>query len=542
MGGPPLILVVDGEEGIRALLSFELTARGCRVDAAVDSHEALVKLSWQKYSLIIAATETVRPEYPRDVPLIVMSGTDGPVTRFETAPIESFGVLLKPFPLGDMTALVERALARRDLRDILGLYEAGKSLFTEGNADTLLTRVTELCLRTTGTDDAVILPAGEPAPAPVVVGMADPELRAERLRVARCLLPEAEGWEGIKIVEGNHAGDPWARAVEDMDRVRFALFHALKFEGKVMGILNLNRVSSGDPFSPADTVSVPLYAAQMARLLRNAALARRMEDKIAELNRLLAGGDAASSAGLPLQLGRYLAGALEDFTDPLGGLLRSTGLLLESRSTFSEEKESVQVIRRHAERCMTLIQGLVRFSRARTPEAGPVDLESPIESTLRLLVTDMRRAGVIAQVDVPPHYPKIKLGGTALRQVFMNLFLNALQAMKGKSGGRLTVRARRNGNMARVAVEDTGCGIAPELMDKIFDPYFTTRPAGEGSGLGLALCRDILREGGGRLVAQSRVNRGAIFLLDLPLAEAGVAAPAEKPGRTSARISSRGTG
>ena len=104
------------------------------------------------------------------------------------------------------------------------------------------------------------------------------------------------------------------------------------------------------------------------------------------------------------------------------------------------------------------------------------------------------------------------------QQVLLNLFINAIQAMK--DGGQLTVRGYKEGQLVKVEVKDSGCGIAQENMSRIYDPFFTTKPTGEGTGLGLWLTYEIIRNYGGEIMVESEVGKGSSFTLSFPLNQA----------------------
>src|SRR5260370_41605071 len=110
-----------------------------------------------------------------------------------------------------------------------------------------------------------------------------------------------------------------------------------------------------------------------------------------------------------------------------------------------------------------------------------------------------------------------------LQQVFLNLITNAEQAMEQREGHhqhhRLTVRTRRNGEAIRIEIEDTGGGIPPNLIERIFNPFFTTKPTGSGTGLGLSISLGIVREHEGRIWAENAPQAGARFIVEIPVTE-----------------------
>ncbi|MEN6524900.1 MAG: ATP-binding protein, partial [Candidatus Polarisedimenticolia bacterium] len=146
------------------------------------------------------------------------------------------------------------------------------------------------------------------------------------------------------------------------------------------------------------------------------------------------------------------------------------------------------------------------------PARAPVS--EVLAGVARLLRVEARHRDVELVVDCAPGEAAAGLAAPRLKQVLLNLCLNALQAMP--RGGRLTLRARVQGDAASIEVEDTGAGIAPDVLPRIFEMHFTTRA--EGSGLGLAICRRLVEEVGGVIDVSTRVGRGTTFRILLPLA------------------------
>jgi C4-dicarboxylate-specific signal transduction histidine kinase len=140
-----------------------------------------------------------------------------------------------------------------------------------------------------------------------------------------------------------------------------------------------------------------------------------------------------------------------------------------------------------------------------------------VEAALRLARVQPRGRGVEARLDVPPDLPPALADGPRLEQVFLNLLLNACDAM-GPGAGAVEIRARGEAGRVVVTVRDHGPGLPAEVLPRIFDPFFTTKAPGEGTGLGLSVCLGIVGSFGGRLEAGNAEGGGAVFRLDLPAA------------------------
>ncbi|HJV26371.1 MAG TPA: histidine kinase [Aromatoleum sp.] len=166
-----------------------------------------------------------------------------------------------------------------------------------------------------------------------------------------------------------------------------------------------------------------------------------------------------------------------------------------------------------ASRVRRIVQDLRDFSRVDSSEWQLFDLREGIESTLNVAANEIKyKASVVRDYhDAPP----VECIAAQINQVFLNLLVNAAQAIKGR--GTITVRTGCDGNEVWAAVADDGSGIPPEILPKIFDPFFTTKPVGAGTGLGLSVSYGIVQKHGGRIDVDSRPGQGTTFTVRLPL-------------------------
>lgn len=177
-----------------------------------------------------------------------------------------------------------------------------------------------------------------------------------------------------------------------------------------------------------------------------------------------------------------------------------------------------------ANRARTLVDELRRFSIANSPEVGPVDLRGVLGSTVRLVESSYRQK-VEFKLEIEQLPPVMGITGQ-IQQVLMNLLINACQAIKEK--GIITIRSRREDECAVIEVHDSGEGIAADVLPRIFEPYFSTKSAADGTGLGLPISKRIVEKHGGRLDVTSVAGQGTVFTIRLPIE--GNPALAEDPG------------
>jgi two-component system NtrC family sensor kinase len=213
-------------------------------------------------------------------------------------------------------------------------------------------------------------------------------------------------------------------------------------------------------------------------------------------------------------IGQLAGGVAHEINNPLGGIL-AFAQLMSREERAPADLENLKLIQDAAMRAKRIVESLLRFSRRpREEEKGPVDLRGVADDALFLLTPQLRES----RVEVVRAYrePAVVLGNAnQLQQIFVNLVVNALQAMDG--AGKLTLEVGPSGaGRVRLAVTDDGPGVSPEFAKHVFEPFFTTKPEGKGTGLGLFICYQIAEEHGGTIRLEPGAGRGASFVVDLP--------------------------
>lgn len=211
------------------------------------------------------------------------------------------------------------------------------------------------------------------------------------------------------------------------------------------------------------------------------------------------------------ELSTYVAHEIRNPLFAIGGFANS---LLRSPSLDEAARGKVQVILEESRRLDTILKSILNFARPTSPRTGEVDLNLLARQTMELMSLGFDQRRITVEMELAADIPKAHGDGEMLKQCLINLVKNAQEAMP--AGGRLTVRTGMNQQHVYVAVADTGVGIPPELHDKIFSPFFSTKE--KGAGIGLAMSRKIIEEMGGRVDLQSQVGKGTtITLYLLPL-------------------------
>lgn len=221
--------------------------------------------------------------------------------------------------------------------------------------------------------------------------------------------------------------------------------------------------------------------------------------------------------------GKLAAGLAHEVGTPLNIISGRAEFTLKSLPAGDPRREDLEAIVAQIERISRIITSLLDSVRPQGLQLEPTQPAALVDQLFPLLRHTARQRGVALIRDVATELPAIQADPAQLQQVLINLVLNALDA--SSAGGRITISAARCDHAERegivLCVADTGAGIAPSLLPRVFDAFLTTKPRGSGTGLGLAICRDIVRAHGGEISAESTVGVGSTFTVWLPMVAAG---------------------
>ena len=218
-------------------------------------------------------------------------------------------------------------------------------------------------------------------------------------------------------------------------------------------------------------------------------------------------------------IGRLAAGVAHEINNPLTGVLTFSHLLREKENLDEQDRGDLDLIIQEATRASEIVRGLLDFARERPAAKEPMDVNEVVRRTLRLLGNQKAFQQIVIVEDLADGLPQVDGDVNQLQQVLLNLSLNACEAMPG--GGTLLVSTAAQDENVLVRVTDTGCGIKAEHLDRIFEPFFSTKAVGKGTGLGLSVSYGIIQQHGGELEVDSEEGKGTTFTIVLPAAEDG---------------------
>jgi PAS domain S-box-containing protein len=333
--------------------------------------------------------------------------------------------------------------------------------------------------------------------------------------------------DGLLVVDRDNRVVRWNRALEQLYGVSRAdaigrTLEAL-FEPQLVDTIRLAGAGSGAPLYRVSLQS--RHGDRPARLLVNLAAAPLRTPDGHTSGTIVILEDITSRVQLEEQLqisekmasiGLLAAGVAHEVNTPLTGISSFTQMLLEGADASDPRTKLLEKIERQTFRAAKIVNGLLNLARPPHVESGPVDLHLVINDVLSLLDHQFRTGRIQVRKDLAPAAPIVRGIEYKLQQVFLNLFLNARDAMP--KGGWLSINTVKGPTEVVVEVADTGAGIQSEHLSRIYDPFFTTKEFGRGTGLGLSITYGIVQEHDGTIGCSSSVGQGTVFRITLPLA------------------------
>ncbi len=531
MGGEKILVVEDSAEFLRILAGDVLPLLGYDVLTAATGEEGVRKLCLEDPDLVLldlelpdmSGLEIVKAvqEEKSEVPIILMTAYGSESLAVEAFHLGVRDYMIKPFTPGQVKEAIDRALnetrLRRENEQLLILSGVGKTVVSLMDLEELLSCVVEAGVYVTGAEEGFLL-------------LVDSESKDLYLRAGRNL-GEAEA-RGFRIkVRDSLAGQvvqtrqPVRRGGKGTGRdfkvktgyyVKSLLHVPLLLRREVIGVLSVDNQSSDREFTEHDEHLLSALADYAAISIENATLYNELRKRMDDLKR--SQRELLESSKLAA-VGTLAAGVAHEFNNLLAAILGHAQLGLMS-DDMDEIKEALRVVVTSVDKAKWISSNLLAFARREEPVMELADVTEAIESPLRLMEGDLRRANI----ELVRNYsaiPPIVCDSSQISQVCLNLLTNARDAMFPK-GGTLTVEIKRDPNDVVIAFTDTGSGVPDHVMDRLFEPFVTTKgPLGggplAGTGLGLSVSYGIVKNHGGTIEVETRAGRGSTFTVRLPI-------------------------
>ncbi|HEX6598475.1 MAG TPA: ATP-binding protein [Gemmatimonadaceae bacterium] len=323
-----------------------------------------------------------------------------------------------------------------------------------------------------------------------------------RVREANDAVREVFGLEPHQVV-----GRSLADLVAEDDRASLERMLANAFAG-APGRTEVQVVHPAQPDAPRKVVALaasrlPEADPPSALLIgRDMTHERQMHARLMESDRLAA-------------VGELVAGVAHEVNNPLSSISAFAQLLLRDNTLSAQQRESIEVIRAETTRASQVVKDLLAFARRSEPQRVPLDLNAVVTRSLRMRQYQFDETGVRVETELADDLPSVMGDARQLQQVCLNLLTNAIQAMSA-SGGTVRVRSRRDGDVVRLEVADSGPGMTSHVRQHVFEPFFTTKKEGEGTGLGLSVSYGIVTAHGGTIELVETGPQGTTFRVTLP--------------------------
>jgi two-component system NtrC family sensor kinase len=219
-------------------------------------------------------------------------------------------------------------------------------------------------------------------------------------------------------------------------------------------------------------------------------------------------------------LGQLAAGVAHEINNPLGTISLYAQMILDELGKDNDScRENLAVVMKQTNRAGRIVRDLLEYARQAEPEMKALNINEVLKKSIAITTHPAELQNVNVTMNLAPELPNSQGDSAKLEQVFVNIIINALQAMP--KGGELTVSTRpaEDKKFIEIEISDTGCGISHENQGKLFDPFFSTKSTGEGTGLGLSVSLGIVEKHNGTIDVESNVGEVSIFIVRLPIGE-----------------------
>lgn len=423
-----------------------------------------------------------------------------------------------------------QAMERKNL-ELSRMKQLSEVLMTRQDLKSALDVALQMATEVVGADTASIMLIDEETQELMIVaakGLRDDVLRETRIKIG-------EGLAGLVAQEG----EPQILNSDDLDErlkplahrtstVTSAVIMPIKVEDRVRGVINVTNRRDGDRYNRDDLNTIATLSQQASLVIQKIELYESLEQQVARLSQALVELSKTQAELLQADrlasIGQLAGGVAHEINNPLHIMLGRAEMLLDTIPEDSPGRRDVQILYDQAERLSKVVRNLLKFARRGSQgDMGFVDVNTVIAETVELIEKQMTCDNIGISCRLDHALPRVEGSAGELQQVFLNIMLNAYQAMRS-TGGKLQIISRKSDNNVEVIFSDTGPGIAKENQSRLFDPFFTTKPEGEGSGLGLSVSYGIVQAHGGRIDVKSKPGDGARFTVVLPMSQTAMAA------------------
>ncbi|MDT8286644.1 MAG: hybrid sensor histidine kinase/response regulator [Elusimicrobiales bacterium] len=500
------VLIIDDDEDLLGLVAMALEREGFTAATAASGEKGVALAGAGDFDLVfldlmmpgmdgLATLRELRRNCPRTA--VIMLTAHGSIeTAVESMRLGASDYLKKPFELAALGAAAERAVEKRRLDEI------ARAAMTGAGGENVARSILSAAARLLAADEALLLmPASPWSPAKTwSLGGGEVWPDASGLcAAARDLLNEA----GADCLAADPAATPGLAGLPGADRFRAALFIPLPCEGGECGMIFSGRRAAGRPFGEDDLRKARSFAPVAALAARNSALSDQLGEARVQLAR------TQKMEALGLMVGQVS----HDFNNLLAVIVGSINLVMANLKP-SEDPALLKEVLRMSDEAGTLVRQLLLFSRRQEARAAPADPGAALEE-IRLMVDRLPGERISTVYDINPA-PAVAVTPEKFKQIALNLVINARDSAGADGEVKISLKPASAGGGAVLEVSDNGPGIEPGDAGRIFEPFFSTKAVGRGTGLGLHIVKTIVDEAGGEITVESLPGKGAAFRVTLP--------------------------
>ncbi|MDY7040143.1 MAG: response regulator [Chloroflexota bacterium] len=559
MAGEKVLVVDDRDDSLQFLTEYILEPKGYQYIIAKDGETGLHKSLTESPDLIIMDLKmpkmtglevlSVLRERQPTIPVILMTFHGSEETAVQAFRLGARDYIIKPYDIQEMAESIERALtevrlrAERDqltqnimqvnrqlerrVQELSILYSIGKSVTTLLDSEKVLNRIVEAAVYVTGAEEGSLMLVDEESGElymRATRGLGEKYARGFRLRVEDSIAGQVVK-TGQPFLE---SGDAQRLKVKTGYLVKSLMYVPLKAGQDTIGVLSVDNKVSNTPFTESDVYLLSALADYAAIAIVNSRLftevksfSEELEQKVVErTTELQQTQEQLIQSEKLASIGQLAAGVAHELNNPISVMLGFAQAILRKLPKDDPLGKPLSTIEREGLRCKGIIQNLLDFARRRKPALQPTDVNEVLEAACSLIEHQIALDNVAVMKGYDPNLPRVLADANQLQQVFVNIIVNARDAMP--QGGTLRLTTRSLGNEVQIIFSDTGIGIPPEQVKRIFDPFFTTKEVGQGTGLGLSVSYGIIEQHGGSIEVESEVGVGTTFILKLPIVQGKV--------------------
>ncbi|MBN1823002.1 MAG: response regulator [Endomicrobiales bacterium] len=533
------ILVADDEQGIRDLLKSELGICGYSIDTASDGEEAIEKIKQDRYDIVItdikmpkadglkvlASVKKVSPETE-----VIMATGYATVENAVSAMKEgAYDFVQKPFNVEEVSVLVERALEKSELKTLIALYESSKAIFSSLKLEKLFPIMINLLKNVIKADEIALLlfdNQNQMYLAAASFSLVYYPHKGSFITLAERLFSEDRLVDAPAIFRFSEKNEPMMKGLFQNSEMQSIAAYPVRLKDRKLGVLMVCRTRNHSEFSSSDIRNLSIFVSQIAQSIANTKLYEKLEIKISELEGAYKQLEQTRRQLVLIEKMSAVDQVASSIANQLNGPIKSvmdyTAAVLKKKSLSAELKEQIEKIRQESLKCKDTVENLLRFSSHKKAVFSEIDVNKVIKEIIELMEYELQDENINLELELNPETPKVKGDSNQIKQVLLNLLVNAQQSFvsgaDAKGDRTVVIRTSSEEGQVYVEVNDNGCGIDSKTLGRIFDPFFTTKDPQKNIGLGLSISYGIIEQHNGKIHVKSAPKEGSSFIVNIPSA------------------------